>query len=556
LEKKLTFAVENIELMEESNDSQFATLRIDAFASGKNRHNLYISEDTLSKTSKTILQKPIVWTYNRTTDDATTHGENQLICGFIPQDSPIDFRKLEDGRTMMSVMGKLWTRYSGRMMEIFSRDKTKSVSVEMEVFETLDNSEFSVPEITSFCYQCITVLGEMVTPAIPLAKADLMEFAKKESEDYSIALLEYSSRYETVDLSIPKKVKANADKGLELYKAKGKGGTSVSLATARFLSKSDKITPDKVRKLYTYLEKHVDSFDENDTSSNNYISWMLWGGKDGLKWGKKLIDVLSELDSKRMSYFSEEATNKNMGFESQEEESNMDDKEEEKKEEMATEPEKKEEMAAEPEKEKETPAEEKKEEDKEKKENPEEEKKETPEDEKKEEKKEEMSLDSNLDLAAILEMLKSETEDYQSLVHAYSGETTDFKMLCSAMFSKMKEMSEKVKAFDKMKTDNEAYMSENEDLKKFKSDIYAEKFSYEVEHTLQEVSDTMPKAELDLAREESLKYSLENVDAWKNLVKAKAFTFSKSETKNDGIVRMGLPFTKGGNTRVNSPWKR
>ena len=123
MSEKLSFAIENMELIEEANNSQFATLKIDAFASGKNRHDLFISEDTLRKTATTILQKPIVWAYSRVTDDATGHSEDELPCGFVPHDSPIEFRKLEDGRTMMSVIGKLWTRYSGKMMDIFERDR-------------------------------------------------------------------------------------------------------------------------------------------------------------------------------------------------------------------------------------------------------------------------------------------------------------------------------------------------------------------------------------------------------------------------------------------------
>jgi len=127
LSEKISFAVENVELFEESNDSQFATLKIDAFASGNNRHSLYVSEDTLKKTSGTILEKPIIWEYSRLKDDATSHSENQIICGFIPKDSPIEFRVLPDSRVMMSVVGKLWTRYSGKMTDIFKRDKSKSI---------------------------------------------------------------------------------------------------------------------------------------------------------------------------------------------------------------------------------------------------------------------------------------------------------------------------------------------------------------------------------------------------------------------------------------------
>ena len=39
-------------------------------------------------------------------------------------------------------MGKLWKRYSGRMFEIFQRDKSKAVSVEIEALDVVQNEKF------------------------------------------------------------------------------------------------------------------------------------------------------------------------------------------------------------------------------------------------------------------------------------------------------------------------------------------------------------------------------------------------------------------------------
>jgi hypothetical protein len=109
---RLSFSVENIQVVDDPNSAQFSKLKIDAFASGENLHNLYVSDDSLKKASKTILEKPIVWIYNKVTQDATTHGENESPVGFIPADSPIEFTVLPDKRTMMTVWGKIWDRYS------------------------------------------------------------------------------------------------------------------------------------------------------------------------------------------------------------------------------------------------------------------------------------------------------------------------------------------------------------------------------------------------------------------------------------------------------------
>jgi hypothetical protein len=66
----------------------------------------------------------------------------------------------------------------------------------------------------------------------------------------------------------------------------------------------------------------------------------------------------------------------------------------------------------------------------------------------------------------------------------------------------------------------------------------------------------MPKVEIDTAREESLTYSIDTIDAWKNHVKAKAFTFSKLENKGEKINLIGLPFSKKEERNSSSPWVR
>jgi hypothetical protein len=615
LSEKLSFAVENIELTEDANNSQFATLKIDAFASGNNRHSLYVSEDTLKRTAKTILEKPIIWEYSPIKDDATTHSKNQIICGFIPKDSPIEFREMKDSRIMMSVIGKLWVRYAGKMIDIFKRDKSKSVSVEMEVLEENETSDFGIPELLSYCYQGITVLGEMVIPAIPNACADLVSFAAKEKEEYRMAYeKEFSNKYYDIDFTIPQSVRKNAQKSLEEHKKNGGNATSVSLAMARFLSKNEKITPEKVRAMAKFFNSKV----ERDALTLGFF-----GGNSGAKWSKEIFAKLEEVDNRQLSYFGEDGeviafpydslkdapenmkkldgvpltleqvnqivkvadgigvTKEKNGYAIakdqfkkthkvenghwvRKEKSNMSDEElvkedlgkedmsmndeekklEEEKAKMAAEESEKERMAVEEvektkvasdeeEKKKEeqmaTDDETKKKEDGEKEEgNPEEKKKDED-----NEKKENMSLDANLDVAAMLAILEDETETYKKLVDEHKSGNVNYGSLCSAMYAKMMAVSKKAQE------DKDAYMAENDELKKFKADVLGQRFAFEVESTLSDVSDTMPKDKLDDVRKDSENFNLENVDIWKNKVKALAFSYSK-EKKLDGINRMAL----------------
>jgi hypothetical protein len=132
-------------------------------------------------------------------------------------------------------------------------------------------------------------------------------------------------------------------------------------------------------------------------------------------------------------------------------------------------------MAVEEEK-SETPEEEKKEEEKEgedKEESPEEEKKE--EAEEKDEKEEKMSMDYNIDMAALMAMLADETDEYKELVAKHeAGEELDKPSLMYAMYTRMCKMSDEAKA---AKEDKDVYMAENASLKEFKDKIVLAKIN-------------------------------------------------------------------------------
>ncbi len=662
--EKLNFAIDNIEILEEANNSQFATLKMDVFASGNNRHSLYIAEDTLKKTAKTILQKPIVWYYDKYKDDATTHEDNEVPVGFVPHDSPMEFRKLADGRVMFSVKGKLWKRYSGRMFEIFQRDKSKAVSVEIEALDVVQNEKFGLKEIANYVYDCITVLGKSVTEAIPGAKADLVSFAAKEREDYEIALMEFS-RYSGVDFTIPDTVKKSASKGLDLYKSSGSGGTPVSLAIARHLINNDSVSPDKVKAIFKFLSKHAGDEKNKQNPDSNYVAWMLHGGKDALNWSKSIVDAMTEKDNKQLAYFSNEnlitfpyksmedvnpalkgieppvtlaqanaiarqadAIGGEYGWptaiKSFKNTHKVEDgvwvEKKKEKEEYSVKVEKtqgiknaevkfsltssqiteilnnklseikyhsgeyefnrywvynyddeyvyvrdaqdnknfrmkyvidnlmanvevdnKEEVIegqpmpvndgsesyvpefaedGEPDKDDENDSE----------------KGGAPEDDKEKDKDVNMSLDGNLDVAAMLAILADETDSYKGLVAKHeAGETLDYAVMCKMAYEKMCKMSDDLK---KAQEDKDVYMAENAELKKFKEDTAAKEFSLVVDATIAEVATVLSADDIANLKEDSKNFSLDNADAWKNKVKAFAFSLLKDKGKSDGINRM------------------
>ena len=61
---KYVFSVEDVTYEKEDKNSQFARMKILAFSTGANRHDMICSEEVLRKTASTIYNKPILYTIN------------------------------------------------------------------------------------------------------------------------------------------------------------------------------------------------------------------------------------------------------------------------------------------------------------------------------------------------------------------------------------------------------------------------------------------------------------------------------------------------------------
>lgn len=560
MSQKISFAVEDVKLIDERNDSQFALVQIDAFASGKNRHDMFTSVETLKRTAKSILLKPLVFIYDRVLDDVGTHDKGEVPCGFVPADAKIDFRELPDGRTMMSVNALIWKHYSQGVLHFFARDNNvKPVSVELDLIDKQFMKD-GLTEILDCVYCAITILGTYVTPAIPGAEMSVIKFSK---EDYEKEFQkEFSSKYEDIDFTIPEEVKKNCQDALNMWDEMDAGETTktVSVATARHLVKNKSITLEKFRQLKKYIPKQ---FKENDLNS------LLWGGRDGESWINSMSTKIKELDDKQVSYFGGNLENKKENI--KKEEMSMTDKEKEAEAEklaMATEGSQEEEKT-------ESPPEEKKEDmavdskTDEKKEGQKEEKSETSDEEKKEDEKEKFSNDVYMDVPVALAFLEAKDMADQEMLAAYGSNMQmaadelkkedkqfDFAKVFSGMVAYAKMCNAKM---EKMAKDTEVCMAENVELKKFKADEDAKQKVFAVNETIKQLTGkfAIPQATVDDMVSESEKFEFSNIDAWKNNVKAQCVDFAVKEISDDEketIIRMGMPFTGNIAAPKNDLW--
>lgn len=560
--KKVLFEIENADIVDENPDSQFAIADLLLFSSGSNRHEMYCSEEVLKQTAPTAYEKPIIFEYDKRFGDFGTHNEKTTIpAGFIVPDTA-EFKRLDDGRLSLHVLGKVWKKYSHEFLSVFKRNKrtNSKLSVEMELTDYEERSDGLI-EMKNFIYAAACILGEFITEASPGANIQLLSFSENDQREYEQAVkeefaitdfpdiggtkpiqLKYS-KYQEFDYDYAQELKNDYP---EIWKKGGKirGDDVFELwGKARSGSKSQSITQ-WIKEREAWAQRH-----KYDNNIAGIVACMKWGVTvaKGVDFMKSIVD--QEISKERHSAFfaddqeylsleespkteneeismekDEEKVEKEV-FEEKTEETETETKEEETKEEMSVET-KEEECAVSEEKE----------------ESEETEKDE--ETEESEEKEEEMSLDAYLDVAAMLSMLEAETEQNKEIV--YAVENKEYGKVIAALFAKAQEFS----------TAKNALVEEMSALKEFKNKVETEQKAFAVNSTLKEVEDVMPKDVVESLRQEAEEINFDALDGWKNKVKAQAFSYAKDKKPGDDIVRIALPIGGKDKKTGGSVWDR
>ena len=95
----------------------------------------------------------------------------------------------------------------------------------------------------------------------------------------------------------PSGVKNNAKRGIELNeKVNNKCATDVGKIRAQQLSQGKPISKETIKRMYSYLSRAEEYYNESDTKACGTISYLLWGGKAGKRWAESKLKELGELD--------------------------------------------------------------------------------------------------------------------------------------------------------------------------------------------------------------------------------------------------------------------
>jgi len=94
----------------------------------------------------------------------------------------------------------------------------------------------------------------------------------------------------------PDAVKNNAKRGIELNENQGnKCATQTGKVRAQQLANGEPISEETIKRMYSYLSRAEEDYDPNSTTECGTISYLLWGGKAGLRWSKSKLTELELL---------------------------------------------------------------------------------------------------------------------------------------------------------------------------------------------------------------------------------------------------------------------
>jgi hypothetical protein len=93
----------------------------------------------------------------------------------------------------------------------------------------------------------------------------------------------------------------NAKKGIELNeKNNNKCATQVGKVRAQQLAKGEPISVETIKRMYSYLSRAEEYYNESDMNACGTISYLMWGGKAGLGWSRnklRELGLLTETES-------------------------------------------------------------------------------------------------------------------------------------------------------------------------------------------------------------------------------------------------------------------
>ena len=241
---------------------------------GKDEYYIYFSKDTVLKASQMFLQQGKQ--NNSTLEHQHKLNGLSLVESWIVEDPKMDKTKLYG----MELPQGTWV----------GAVKVNNEQVWNEFVKTGRVKGFSIEGYFA---------DKMERPKDKTLKDELAKIEEQEAE-YLLSQLEDIVLSKKITLEsytdYPDAVKNNAQKGIDLNKnVNNKCATEVGKIRAQQLAQGKAISEETIKRMYSFLSRAEEYYDETDKESCGTISYLLWGGLAGKRYAAKKLKEFGEL---------------------------------------------------------------------------------------------------------------------------------------------------------------------------------------------------------------------------------------------------------------------
>ena len=244
---------------------------------GDDEYYIYFSKDTIRKASEMYLIKGNQ--NNSTLEHHYKLSGLSLVESWIVEDETHDkSRKYNMDVPVGTWMGVVKVNNSEVWNDFVKTGKVKGFSIEGYFVDKMERPNEPINDFEE------EEAEEMLSYIRRIVKSD------KRHKNGQVEELESYSDY-------PDAVKNNAKRGIELNdKVNNKCATDVGKIRAQQLAQGKPISEQTIKRMYSYLSRAEEYYDEGNTEACGTISYLLWGGKAAKRWAESKLKELGVLE--------------------------------------------------------------------------------------------------------------------------------------------------------------------------------------------------------------------------------------------------------------------
>ena len=246
---------------------------------GEDEYYIYFSKSTVLKASQLYLQKGNQ--NNSTLEHQHSLQGLSLVESWIIEDEVHDkSRKYDMDLPVGTWMGAVKVNNEDIWNEYVKTGKVKGFSIEGYFADKMERPKEQINDFADVEAEAQELLSEI---------KGIVRNDKRYKSGKKMIMESYSD--------YPSGVKNNAKRGIDLNKkVNNKCATDVGKIRAQQLAQGKPISKETIKRMYSYLSRAEEYYKEGDNEACGTISYLLWGGKAGLRWSASKLKELGEIE--------------------------------------------------------------------------------------------------------------------------------------------------------------------------------------------------------------------------------------------------------------------